>query len=77
MNPRRDAQTSRRVSVCAARHSLYLEPSNTGMNVAAPVPLIPPEVDAQFAWLMVDGSVSAHFEHTVAITKDGPVILTR
>lgn len=24
----------------------------------------------------VDGSVSAHFEHTVAITKDGPVILT-
>jgi len=25
----------------------------------------------------VDGSMSAHFEHTVAITKDGPVILTR
>ena len=25
----------------------------------------------------VDGSVSAHFEHTVAITNDGPVILTR
>jgi methionyl aminopeptidase len=24
-----------------------------------------------------DGSFSAHFEHTVAITKDGPVILTR
>ncbi len=24
----------------------------------------------------VDGSVSAHFEHTVAITKDGPEILT-
>lgn len=24
----------------------------------------------------VDGSVSAHFEHTVAITKDGPLILT-
>jgi len=24
----------------------------------------------------VDGSYSAHFEHTVAITKDGPVILT-
>jgi methionyl aminopeptidase len=24
----------------------------------------------------VDGSFSAHFEHTVAITKDGPVILT-
>ena len=25
----------------------------------------------------VDGSFSAHFEHTVAITRDGPVILTR
>ena len=25
----------------------------------------------------VDGSYSAHFEHTVAITKDGPLILTR
>jgi methionyl aminopeptidase len=25
----------------------------------------------------VDGSMSAHFEHTVAITKDGPVVLTR
>ena len=24
----------------------------------------------------IDGSISAHFEHTVAITKDGPVILT-
>ena len=26
--------------------------------------------------ITVDGSVSAHFEHTVAITKDGPRILT-
>jgi len=26
--------------------------------------------------ITVDGSISAHFEHTVAITKDGPVILT-
>ncbi len=25
----------------------------------------------------VDGSLSAHFEHTVAITKDGPLILTQ
>ena len=23
------------------------------------------------------GSLSAHFEHTIAITSDGPVILTR
>ena len=27
--------------------------------------------------ITIDGSVSAHFEHTVAITKDGPLILTR
>jgi methionyl aminopeptidase len=27
--------------------------------------------------ITVDGSLSAHFEHTVAITKDGPLILTR
>ena len=25
----------------------------------------------------VDGKLSAHFENTIAITKDGPVILTR
>jgi methionyl aminopeptidase len=25
----------------------------------------------------VDGSLSAHFEHTVAITDDGPVILSK
>ena len=30
-------------------------------------------------WTIVtaDGSLSAHFEHTVAITEDGPEILTR
>ena len=27
--------------------------------------------------ITVDGSLSAHFEHTVAITKDGPLVLTR
>ncbi len=27
--------------------------------------------------ITIDGSVSAHFEHTVAITKAGPVVLTR
>jgi methionyl aminopeptidase len=26
--------------------------------------------------LTADGSLSAHFEHTVAITADGPVIMT-
>jgi len=24
----------------------------------------------------VDGTASAHFEHTIAITEDGPIILT-
>lgn len=28
------------------------------------------------SWATADGSLAAHFEHTVAITKNGPVILT-
>ena len=28
------------------------------------------------SWATADGSLSAHFEHTVAITKNGPLILT-
>jgi methionyl aminopeptidase len=39
-----------------------------------------PEVkvlDDGWTAVTVDGSYSAHFEHTVAITKDGPLILTR
>ncbi|MGE5531781.1 MAG: type I methionyl aminopeptidase, partial [Bacteroidota bacterium] len=33
----------------------------------------------QDQWTMrtADGKLSAHFEHTVAITKDGPLVLTR
>jgi len=29
-------------------------------------------------WTVVtdDGSLSAHFEHTIAVTEDGPVILS-
>ncbi len=27
--------------------------------------------------ITVDGSISAHFEHTVAITRNGPIVLTR
>lgn len=30
-----------------------------------------------YAYLTQDGSLSAQFEHTVAVTKDGPVILTK
>ena len=29
------------------------------------------------SWATADGSLSAHFEHTVAITEDGPRILTK
>jgi methionyl aminopeptidase len=39
-----------------------------------------PEVDVQEdGWTAVtkDGSLSAHFEHTVAITEHGPAVLTR
>jgi methionyl aminopeptidase len=34
-------------------------------------------LDDGWTAITVDGSYSAHFEHTVAITKDGPVILTQ
>ncbi len=33
-------------------------------------------LDDQWTTVTVDGSLSAHFEHSVAITADGPVILT-
>jgi methionyl aminopeptidase len=39
-----------------------------------------PEVfvhDDEWSISTVDGSLAAHFEHTVAISKDGPVILTK
>ena len=29
-----------------------------------------------FTFVTLDGSISAHFEHTVLITKDKPIILT-
>lgn len=34
-------------------------------------------LDDGWTIVTVDGSLSAHFEHTVAITKDGPQILTK
>ncbi len=33
-------------------------------------------LDDEWTVVTVDGSLSAHFEHTIAITQDGPVILT-
>ena len=33
-------------------------------------------LDDEWTVVTVDGSLSAHFEHTIAITPDGPVIMT-
>jgi methionyl aminopeptidase len=50
---------------------LAIEPM---INAGAPEVKVLPD-----GWTTVtqDGSLSAHFEHTVAITKDGPLVLTR
>ncbi|MGB3941903.1 MAG: type I methionyl aminopeptidase [Candidatus Manganitrophaceae bacterium] len=34
-------------------------------------------LDDRWTAVTEDGSLSAHFEHTIAVTKEGPVILTR
>lgn len=34
-------------------------------------------LDDRWTAVTVDGSLSAHFEHTIAITKEGPVILSK
>lgn len=63
-------------------------PSNRGSKLKAGMTLaIEPMVSISaektkkgkdgFASITVDGSISAHFEHTVAITKNGPLILTK
>ena len=51
--------------------TLAIEPM---INVGAPGVKVQPD-----GWtvLTADGSLSAHFEHTVAITPDGPVVMTR
>ncbi len=33
-------------------------------------------LDDEWTVVTVDGSLSAHFEHTIAVTNDGPIILT-
>jgi methionyl aminopeptidase len=33
-------------------------------------------LDNRWTAVTVDGSYSAHFEHSVAVTKSGPVVLT-
>ncbi len=54
----------------AAGMTLAIEPM---VNIGAPGVKILPD-----GWTVLteDGSLSAHFEHTVAITPDGPVIMT-
>jgi methionyl aminopeptidase len=34
-------------------------------------------LDDGWTAVTVDGSISAHYEHTIVITNDGPEILTR
>ena len=51
--------------------TLALEPM---VNVGGPDTLL---TDDGWTVVTADGSLSAHWEHTVAITDDGPEILTR
>ena len=52
-------------------------------NVFAVEPMVnvggPDTVELEDGWSVVtaDGSLSAHFEHTIAVTEDGPEVLTR
>jgi methionyl aminopeptidase len=50
---------------------LAIEPMVNSGGAAARV------LDDKWTAVTVDGSFSAHFEHCVAVTKDGPVILTQ
>jgi methionyl aminopeptidase len=35
------------------------------------------ELDDGWSVITADGSLSAHFEHTIAVTADGPEVLTQ
>jgi len=35
------------------------------------------QADDEYTYITSDESLSAHFEHTVAITEDGPIVLTQ
>jgi methionyl aminopeptidase len=50
--------------------TLALEPMVNAGDYAVEV------LSDQWTWVTKDGSLSAHFEHSVAVTEDGPVILT-
>lgn len=44
------------------------------VNIGAPDTI---ELDDGWSVITADGSLSAHFEHTIAVTDDGPEVLTR
>ena len=52
-------------------------------NVFAVEPMVniggPDTIELEDGWSVItaDGSLSAHFEHTIAVTEDGPEVLTR
>lgn len=54
-------------------HVYAIEPI---VNVGKPDVVFDDEGDG-YSVFTVDGSMSAHFEHTVAVTADGPLILTK
>jgi methionyl aminopeptidase len=51
-------------------HCLALEPM---LSVGSPATRVLPD---RWTVVTVDGSLAAHFEHTIAITDDGPEVLT-
>ena len=44
------------------------------VNIGAPDTV---ELDDGWSVVTADGSLSAHFEHTIAVTEDGPEVLTQ
>jgi methionyl aminopeptidase len=45
--------------------------------ITAGDPAILPDADDGWSIYTADGSLASHFEHTVAVTEDGPLVLTR
>jgi methionyl aminopeptidase len=63
----------------APGHGVRLRPGMV-LAIEPMVTMGAPEVEVRDdGWTAVtrDGSLSAHFEHTVAITEEGPAVLTR
>ena len=58
-------------SSCGPGTSSPVEPM---VNAGGPETLL---LDDGWTVVTADGSLSAHFEHTIAVTDDGPEVLTR